>query len=235
MKFKLIFLVAFPLCACASNKAIDVHVNEHIGAINFVKEKFPLDDKEALNRLNTAMWINEYALVHGDKTRTAKSCKQLIEALDNGFKSTNYRRQVSLIAKGMYCRLSRLTTTLKPSRVSYIDNNLATVDFAKAAPPQLAMVISKDDQRKLAKAISWFEMDNIKRVTTDNHQMRFYDSSGGIHTLSIIAKGDFNNDGIEDVVISKFNTVKGGSYASSHGYVLTRLTSDGRYKLIKEI
>ncbi|MBH0059394.1 hypothetical protein I6F65_20865 [Pseudoalteromonas sp. SWXJZ94C] len=105
----------------------------------------------------------------------------------------------------------------------------------KKMPPELSLIISNDDERRLAKASSWEEMSHIKKVEPVNDdQAIYYDNSGGIQRLTIMAKGDYNQDGIEDIVLHMANAVERGSYSSSYGYVLTRLTADAPYTLIKQ-
>ena len=47
-----------------------------------------------------------------------------------------------------------------------------------------------------------------------------------------MAKGDYNADGIEDIVIEKENGVLSGSYSSSHGYVLTRMSEQALFTVL---
>jgi hypothetical protein len=52
--------------------------------------------------------------------------------------------------------------------------------------------------------------------------------------MSILAKGDVNNDNIEDIVIKVINAVKQGSYTASHLYVLTKTKSEGDWIVLAD-
>ncbi|NMU87725.1 ATPase, partial [Vibrio parahaemolyticus] len=52
--------------------------------------------------------------------------------------------------------------------------------------------------------------------------------------ITVVAKGDYNADGIEDIVIEKENSVLSGSYSSSHGYVLTRMSEQASFTVLAE-
>ncbi|HHF3129679.1 TPA: hypothetical protein ACPJ1T_000169 [Vibrio diabolicus] len=52
--------------------------------------------------------------------------------------------------------------------------------------------------------------------------------------LPLPQKGDYNADGIEDIVIEKENSVLSGSYSSSHGYVLTRMSEQALFTVLAE-
>ncbi|TOQ19000.1 hypothetical protein CGH01_16515, partial [Vibrio parahaemolyticus] len=56
----------------------------------------------------------------------------------------------------------------------------------------------------------------------------------GYQKVTLLATGDYNDDGLEDVILLKENSVLSGSYGSTHGYVLSRLHENGSYELIKE-
>jgi hypothetical protein len=62
----------------------------------------------------------------------------------------------------------------------------------------------------------------------------FVDNSGGSQRLNIRAKGDYNGDGIEDMLLSTSNTVEGGSYHSVDYFILTRLSSEAPFTLLKQ-
>ena len=62
----------------------------------------------------------------------------------------------------------------------------------------------------------------------------YYDSTDGFQVITVVAKGDYNLDGIEDIVITKENSVLSGSYSSSHGYVLTRMSEQALFTVLSE-
>jgi len=78
-------------------------------------------------------------------------------------------------------------------------------------------------------------MSHIQKIVPVNDaQAIYYDNSGGIQRLTIMAKGDYNQDGIEDMVLYIENSVEGGDYYSSYSYIVTQLTADAPYTLIKQ-
>ena len=66
-------------------------------------------------------------------------------------------------------------------------------------------------------------------------QSTYYDYSGSIQRLTLMAKGDYNGDGVEDQLLYMENSVEGGSYSSAKAYLITRMTADAPIKLLKEI
>jgi len=58
------------------------------------------------------------------------------------------------------------------------------------------------------------------------------DVSGGTEGLRWLASGDFNHDGIEDLLISTYGTVAGGSYESLGLYVVGRESEGAPMKVL---
>ncbi|VAW73837.1 hypothetical protein MNBD_GAMMA10-1884, partial [hydrothermal vent metagenome] len=63
----------------------------------------------------------------------------------------------------------------------------------------------------------------------------YYDSTGGIQRLTLMAKGDYNGDGIEDRLLFMENSVEEGSYSTEYFYIITRTVAGGPISLLKEV
>jgi len=195
-----------------------------------------LETPEQVNALFSKNWFYSYEVVLDSKPAIkVDSCKVLSKALPEGYKPVNYKEQVALLATNKICITWADMGTLKSSKESFLGSFKHSAALPKKMPPELSLIISNDDERRLAKASSWEEMSHIKKVEPINDdQAIYYDNSGGIQRLTIMAKGDYNQDGIEDIVLHMANAVERGSYSSSYGYVVTRLAADAPYTLIKQ-
>ncbi|MDC9509081.1 hypothetical protein [Pseudoalteromonas sp. Angola-4] len=195
-----------------------------------------LETREQVNALFSKSWFYSYEVVLDRKPAIkVDSCKVLSKALREGYKSSDYKQQNALIATNKICTTWADMGKLKPSNESFLGSFKHGAALPKKLPPELSLIISNDDERRLAKANSWEEMSHIQKMETVNDdQAIYYDNSGGIQRLTIMAKGDYNQDGIEDVVLHMANAVERGSYSSSYSYVVTRLAADAPYTLLKQ-
>jgi len=126
--------------------------------------------------------------------------------------------------------------SFKSYKVSHLSKLSLNKDFATQAPASFALTISDEQTKKAEAAANWNEVSKIKKVTRQNDmQSTFYDHSGGVQRLSLMAKGDYNGDGIEDQLFYMENSVEGGSYSSAKAYIITRISPDAPVKLLKEI
>ncbi len=124
---------------------------------------------------------------------------------------------------------------LAASKRSYISKFKLDDSFPSLAPSALAFVISNESAEKVKALSTWDEVDRIQRTQVASPvRAEYFDATDGFQVITIMAKGDYNADGIEDIVIEKENSVLSGSYSSSHGYVLTRMPDQALFTVLAE-
>ena len=168
--------------------------------------------------------------------KTATNCQTLNKLIKEGYTAAKAYEYKFISARSVICSMWAELATFKPYSVSYMSDLSLNKDFATKAPPRFALLISNDDIKKAESAKSWNSMSQIKKVDPVNDmQAIYYDNSGGIQKLTLMAKGDYNGDGIEDWLMHMQNNVEGGSYSSTTLYIITRTKADGPITLLKEV
>ena len=74
----------------------------------------------------------------------------------------------------------------------------------------------------------------ITKVERKDKTNAVYKHKGGEQDITLVGKGDFNNDGILDILLVVQNDVAGGSFSSTHLYALTKTEPGDGYVLLKE-
>ncbi len=234
----LLGLIIISSTSCASINSHKIHqtYSSENRTERYFTEPVTLEKQEQVKALINKNWYFEENLIKGDKpNKVITHCEGLSEALDDGYTAENDRLQSAINAMQNVCTIWFHMGELSASKSSFLGDFKHNLDLPKKMPPQLSLIISNDDERRLAKASSWEEMSHINKMEPLNkNQAIYYDNSGGIQKLTVMAKGDYNNDGIEDMVLYMVNTVQKGSYSSTYGYVITRLTANAPYTLIKQ-
>ena len=166
-------------------------------------EPVTLENQEQVKALIDKKWyFEENLLKDGSPNKVVTSCNGLSSALEEGFNGLSYRDQAVIKAMNKVCVIWAHMGELNASDTSFLSDFKHDSALAKQMPPEFALIISNDDERRLAKANSWEEMSHIKKMESLNKdQAIYYDNSGGIQKLTVMAKGDYNNDGIEDMVL----------------------------------
>jgi len=237
LKYLLTISTLLNITACtATTKTIAPYYGKHIPIVSLLVEPIALQSKTDIEKIKAAKWFFEGEVKKGNEIITYNSCDTLLMLDAKGFKATNDREQAANEMNINSCNLFNEIKFLNTSKISYIDNELLTINFPNIAPPEFAFIISRDDERKLKSAKSWQEMSHIKKIEKrDEEQVIYYDNSGGMQSLSIVAKGDYNQDGIEDVIFSMENSVIEGSYSATEAYIITRLSIEAPYTLLKQL
>ena len=115
----------------------------------------------------------------------------------------------------------------KPAKTSYIDNFDLTEDPLRYLPPSIGITLSGDEARSVEEAIrkgqTWQEYDPTASVTIkDKNNIEIKYEGGGFTFITLQAWGDFNQDGIEDILLFLLQDT-GGSLTYSEHAILTRL------------
>ena len=234
----LLALTIIPLTACANIEVNDIAPTYNLksNTRGLFIDPVTSDSLEQVNTLLNKQWyFTKVLTLDGKPDMDVNSCKTLLKAANENYKTTNYQAESILKDFKKTCSTWRDMGQLTPSNKSFLSSFKHSLALPKQMPPELALIISNDDERRLAKASSWDEMSHIQKIVPVNDaQAIYYDNSGGIQRLTIMAKGDYNQDGIEDMVLYIENSVEGGDYYSSYNYIVTQLTADAPYTLIKQ-
>ena len=104
----------------------------------------------------------------------------------------------------------------------------------------MAFQVSRDDQRKVAAIESaggslgkYLGSATMKRSGEADDPRMILRDAGATQRLSLLARGDIDHDGIDDLLISTSNSLTDGSYHAAHLYVVSRL-SDGGPMVLRE-
>ncbi len=192
--------------------------------------------KENIEMRNSFDWGYELELRSASAdTKSVSNCKDLANASSAGFTAAKAYEYGAFKAYLIQCRTWSEMAKLAASKRSYISKFKLDNSFPSLAPSALAFVISNESAEKAKTLSTWDEADRIQRTQVASPvRAEYFDATDGFQVITIVAKGDYNADGIEDIVIEKENSVLSGSYSSSHGYVLTRMSEQALFSVLAE-
>lgn len=140
------------------------------------------------------------------------------------------------------CLALKALAEAKPSRSSFSRSFKLDESAPDLLPAELAFAISREDEDLLSKyrgQILASVFKNEKRFNMGKtevlspYSVQFSDSQGGRQEMTILGYGDFNRDGIEDILLLVRNDIASASYRAFMLYQLTRPDS-GPFKLLHE-
>lgn len=120
----------------------------------------------------------------------------------------------------------------RPANKSFIENYKITDDPLKNIPANLGLFLcSGDEERRVEDAMvkgqTWKEIYKGSVVSVKNKERIVIKDECQLADISEIARGDFNGDGVEDILLFIAYHILEGSGRSYRHYMLTRLSEDG--------
>jgi len=231
----LVFSVLISSACSAASPAIEPYFNKDNQSSAFYDNALALSSASDFLSTLEKTWDYPSELKHkklGNKT--VSSCQQLKKHINDGFHAAKVSEHAFVSAQSVICSMWEHMGKFKSYKTSHMNQLSLNKDFANLAPASFALMISDEQIKKAQAASSWNNASKIKQVKSHSKvQSTYYDHSGSIQRLTLMAKGDYNADGIEDQLLFMENSVEGGSYSSTKAYIITRLTANGPIKLLK--
>lgn len=135
------------------------------------------------------------------------------------------------------CKAAKDIVGSTESTSSFLNDLELNKELPTKLPKQLAMVISTTESEKIfsnPKFVTWGDVNKMTDIDVGNQYNATYNHTGAKQEIELIARADFDSDGIEDVLISSRDSVENGSYSALRIFLITRKRQDGVYEVTKE-
>jgi hypothetical protein len=137
------------------------------------------------------------------------------------------------------CRVLIAIQNAKPSRVDYLGTFTLDNASLKAIPAAVIPTPSDEEEQRLKKAsargVSWKRWDRRIHVTKTDRGTVIVDSPDTHCFLTVEGRGDFDGDGVEDLILYRSGGGQEGSWNSAGAFILTRRSPHGRVEVVKVI
>ncbi|WP_027328248.1 hypothetical protein [Marinimicrobium agarilyticum] len=196
-----------------------------------------IEKREDLAALLSKDW---YASIDVANTRSAEedafsNCQEYFREATPKTRTLREHEMNAFVELAVMCRATELMVGAKTPRKSYIPEDILTASSPEKFPSEIAFETSKTESEKnrndpLVK--HWGDINKIREVNAVSpYAVDFY-TMGGVQRLELVGRGDFDGDGVEDVLLSSRDSVDGGSYQHLRLFVLS-VDADGDWRTIK--
>ncbi len=185
-------------------------------------------------------WYTEIAVSFPDD----KNAHQLVKNCQDYFGSSKAEKQPvkeyersAYMEFGLMCMAARDTANARPATSSYLKNLVLDGNIPGVLPKQLAMLVSETEYKKFLddkNKVHWGDVNRIAEFERIDDYKVVYRHNGGQQEIGLFAKGDFNMDSIEDILITSRDSVTGGSYNSMRMFLMTKYALKADYVLLEE-
>lgn len=250
----LLYLVAaILLCSCATNSTRQTArypVEWFPGfALNHLLAQSPkLESTADIKKALSAPWYSPFHVhptaSHGqNQSLVLASCTEYLTS-SSELRPDQPASWMPFMITAKTCQAARLILSAKPSKRSYVRKLAFQSQLPDVFPAGVALAISPSavEQRERAIAMNARWSDVARHISYEPCKTLsekvcgiYHDNSGGTQRITLVARGDFNGDGVEDLLVSSRDSVSNGSYATYRMFVLTRLNPHGKIKMIRQI
>jgi hypothetical protein len=163
------------------------------------------------------------------------SCNDYLAAIDKGFYAVSTRDDKMEGPFVDRCYTLRYLQQARPAQRSHLTDPIWSADPLRALPPlcfRFERMSEEQVEDATAKGMSWQAFDPEARVTARDAEGLAVEDAGLRYGLSVMARADFDGDGVEDVALTQTIGAKGGTFDTTIFYILTRLSPGGPMKLL---
>ncbi len=161
-------------------------------------------------------------------------CEKLFPAVTSGMRASG-PDQAIFEGWTIKCEAVRLLVDGASPQKDFIGDFPMDEKHVRGLPIGMAFAVSPDDERKVASiksaggTLGGF-LGNVKWQALGepaDRRIVLRDDGGASQLLSVLAEGDFDHDGVNDLLVASSNSMTGGSYHAAHLYIVSRLKADG--------
>ncbi len=183
--------------------------------------------------------IDRLRLTHKQKEKLhVRTCREYDSAIERGYYTdTGFDVKMSVWFK-YQCGLLNALETAEIPRQSFISNpkvgvlNLELLRFA-IFPYNIAEILDWEEARDIKTTYQDMVDARVLKVkSADKHVLRVEDE-GMAQTMEEVVRADFNNDGIEDILVFEYHRAIGGTLGFGGIIMLTRKSIDGKLEEVR--
>ena len=165
------------------------------------------------------------------------NCRELMELRSRGYDGWGYTTHKLMLRMFATCRGIEMMKRARPARVGYTRNfqlNEESQDYLSwmlSPPIKLSLVCVQLAIN--ARRVPWSLVDKAERVEITSAQKMVVYTAWWADRLTILARADFDEDGLEDILILNSNWATDGNYGNSDIFLITRDSPDGVFWVLE--
>ncbi len=170
------------------------------------------------------------------------NCVQLLDRRRQSSQSQASDREIQAERSTLVdCMILDQLWRAKPARSSYLSDLAWNEHVLSSLPPQLAITVSTESERAVdaaaAQGKNWptFDPSVTAAPSSKGPDQIVVTGNGFSEQLILWGRGDFNGDGIEDLLVQSLDTLTQGTYRNTRLFVLTRRAANGQLSLVRSL
>ena len=133
---------------------------------------------------------------------------------------------------GLNCQAARIILAGKEARKSHIEKLPLDGRLAKFLPAAIKFEVRAN--APVPKKGSWADVEKGLKVTKAGSFGSVYSTKGVKHVIWLMATGDFNDDGTNDILLRIRHRIVNAQHFQDDLYVMTRFSEKDILKIVKQ-
>jgi hypothetical protein len=170
------------------------------------------------------------------------NCAQLLDQRGHAPQAKGSDRQLQDERATMAdCLVLQELWSARPARASYLHDLPWDARVLPLLPPQLAITVSAESERAAGAAArrgkTWRDLDpsTAAEAGVRRPDEIVVTGKGFVERLILWGRGDFNDDGLEDLLVQSLDTLTEGTYRNTRLFVLTRRAADDPVSVVRSL
>lgn len=194
---------------------------------------------DTLATLLTQKWYAEFAVFDAaqpDQSFSLSTCHDYLLQQARQLNTRQENENTAFMEITVMCAATDKILHAQPAKVSFVKDIPFDEHLPNKVPAVLAMILSASERDRILsdnRIQTWSQVMPLTGYERLGAYHATYKTEGGIQELELVARGDFNQDSFEDLMITSRDYVTEGSYSAIRLFMLTRKTHDGPIQLIQ--
>ncbi|HVZ33696.1 MAG TPA: hypothetical protein VG963_14795 [Polyangiaceae bacterium] len=184
----------------------------------------PSSDQAVLERQLAATWEDVLELRHKDERAEVTSCRTLL-TLGDAYEPVRAAEFPIYRDRRVECRAIQMVVDARPSRFSTWDAFTLDSHAPERLPAAFSLAVSPDDEQRVAEFAArheaWSKVEPVEFVASTAPNTAKYRAGPAEQVITLLARGDFNGDGVEDLLLMSHAHLTEGTYTRTRSFLIT--------------
>ena len=180
-------------------------------------------------------WEDHFKLLKEDRSldREVNTCSQYFAARNAGAEPPSVKQErINYSWMAIDCLATRIIMAGKEAKKSHIEKLPLDGRLAKFLPAAVKYRVRAN--APVPKKGSWADVERGLKVTEVGNYGSAYTSKGVKHAIWLMATGDFNDDGTNDILLRIRHRIVNAQHFSDNLYVMTRFSEKDILKIVSQ-
>lgn len=183
-------------------------------------------------RLQRKLWLDggEIKVSKGGyrtgKKKIIDTCASAIELSKKGYQGLNNPSHKVLLFQLAKCRAIEMLKRARPAEKSYVRDFVLNRDALDYLPAMVSIAPSCGgvcwQYAANGRRIPWSKVETFLNIDAKSQREMIVETEGWRDWIEILARGDFNGDGFEDLLLKNTNGATQGTYGATDIFLLSR-------------